>query len=184
MTLYEEIKKIEHRREMDATLSLFNPRDEALALLQQPAYRKNWLAMRMEEGQKLEAMTQQLIDDGRYVLKFKEKEREEYNQRVQELAEMTSHARHLRYHPFFSWHAPEGGALWAGTAAVLLSGCLVTSYSRGVSEFFAGAMTLATIGTYSTLGACIGSSPYGRQGYRRPRMWKEIQYIDNILQKR
>lgn len=184
MTLCEEIEKIGHRREMEDTLSLFSLRDEVLALLQQPAYRKNWLAVRMEEGQKLKTMAQQLIDDRRYILKFKEKEREEYNQRIQELEDITSHARHLRSHSFFSSDSPEGGALMGGIGAVLLSGCMVASHTRNVDELFTGVATLATIGLYATLGANVVNFNYGSQRYQRPKMWKEIQYIDNILQKR
>lgn len=182
MTLYEEIKKIEHRQEMDATLSLFNLRDEALNLLQQPAYRKNWLAIRMEEGQKLEAMAQQLIDDRRYTLKFKENKREEYNLRVQELAEITTYARHLRCHPFLSWHAPEGGALRGGIAAVLFSGCMVATGSRQESVVVAG--TVATILLGSLIGTNTRHFSYGHPSYQRPKMWEEIRYIDNIIQKR
>ncbi len=184
MVLYTEIKRIEFRRQTEINLHLFSLRDEAFTLLQQPTYRKNWLAVRIEEGQKLETMAQQLIDDRRYTLKLKENEREEYNHRVQELEEMTFYAKHLRCYPLFSLNTPEGGALGGGIAAVLFSGCMVASHSRNTSELFVGAATLATIGLYATLGANLVNFNYGHPRYQRPKMWKEIRYIDTILKGR
>ncbi len=184
MTLYEEIKEIEFRQEISTSLSLFSLRDEVFTLLQQPAYRKNQLAARMVEGEKLDVMVQQLTSDRRYALKFKRGRRDEYNHRVQELEEITDHARPLRVHSFLDLKSPEGGALKGGAAAVLLSGCIVASSTGGIDETFAGAATLATILFYSTIGANLVNFNYGHPCYQSPKMWEKIQYIDNILQKR
>ncbi len=184
MALYEEIKKIESKQQFSANLSLFNLRDETLNLLGQPAYQKNPLAARRREGEELEAIARRLVKDRTYALKFKEEERERYNQRVQELEQITSHARHLRCHSFFSWNAPEGGALKGGIAAVLLSSCMVASHPGEASELVAGVMSLATIGIYATLGANCVNFKYGHPRCQRPKMWEEIRYIDNILKER
>lgn len=181
-TIYDQLVEFEHRRQCDRNVSLFTPHQEAMRLLEEQQYRGNHIVQQCKAGEKLERIVSGIMVERTYSLKFNKRDREEYNHKVDDLTKVTWWARHLHRGSFLSWDEHEGGALRMLGIGMLVGGCTVATSSKEITDMTNVIGMLSTMAIYSTLGASSRTFCYGHPKYVQPRMWREIRYIDSLLQ--